>query len=189
MAIELEAKLKVDDFAPVRVALREQSAELLGAVHEVNHILDRPNDPLGPRGMALRVRGVRVVTGREVAATLTFKGPATETRFKSREELEVAVTDADQTLAILTAVGFTVELLYEKRRESWRLGDCLIELDEVPVLGRFVEIEGPSVARIEEVRSVLGLTEAGNIRRGYVAMLLEHCVAAKVTDRRMRFAD
>ena len=43
---------------------------------------------------------------------------------------------------------------------SWKLGGCTVELDELPHLGTFVEIEGPSEAAILKVRDQLQLDRA-----------------------------
>jgi adenylate cyclase class 2 len=107
-------------------------------------------------------------------ATLTFKGPVTPGAFKSREEFETPVGDAETAVRILDELGFVVILAYQKRRERWRLHDCQIELDEPPHIGLFVEIEGPDEAAIRSVRTELGLDAAPLERASYVRMLLSH---------------
>ena len=51
--------------------------------------------------------------------------------------------------AILEALGFTASLVYEKRRQTWRLGQTEIVIDVLP-FGLFMEIEG----RANEIKSV-----------------------------------
>ena len=51
--------------------------------------------------------------------------------------------DDDAIDAAFAALGYSRVLSFEKRRESWKLGGCNVELDELPHLGTFVEIEGP----------------------------------------------
>ncbi|MCH7632170.1 MAG: class IV adenylate cyclase, partial [Planctomycetes bacterium] len=92
-----------------------------------------------------------------------------------REGLEVSVTNADTTLQILAKLGFAPILRYEKRRESWQLESCRVELDEPPHLGLFVEIEGPDEAAILSCRNDLGLGAAEAVAQSYVAMLVAYC--------------
>ena len=47
-------------------------------------------------------------------------------------------------------------------------------LDEMPLLGRFVEIEGPSEQEVTEMRKALGLENQPLITMSYIAMLGEY---------------
>ena len=187
MSTELEAKFKVAAHEPVRKALTAAGAEHLGRVLESNHILDRPDGSFRAQGKALRVRAFDVLEGPPRAATLTYKGPVQASRYKSRSELEVEVADAETALSILQAAGFVVALLFEKRRETWRAGQCLVELDELPLLGRFVEIEGPTESAIAALQDQLGLGHLDHVASGYVAMLARHCAEHNLPDRSIRF--
>jgi adenylate cyclase class 2 len=171
MGLEREAKYRVSSLEPVRHALTAAGAEPRGQVLERNHVFDRPDGELRLRQAALRLREF----GPGTPALLTFKGPASGSRFKIREEIEVSVSDAAGMLQILTAAGFVRTVYYEKRRESWRLGDCDVELDELPELGFFVEIEGPSDAAIETARQTLGLDHAEHLTESYLALIAQHC--------------
>lgn len=183
MPIELEAKFRVESHEPVRERLCAVGAERVGVVVETNVILDSADGSLRRRGSGLRVRSAMPIGGGPVKATLTFKGPVAASAFKSREEIEVGVSDADAAVQVLTALGFVAILRYEKRRESWRFRDCLVELDTPPGIGLFVEIEGPSEDAIRHVRDELGLTRATPVRESYVRMLLAFCVEHGLADR------
>lgn len=172
MARETEAKFRVESHEPVRECLRRLDAEPLGAVLETNHILDRPDGSLRRSGCGLRVRETVNSEGRR-AVTLTFKGPVVAGPYKSREELEAGISDAAPILAILKAMGYVELLAFQKRRESWKLGDCRIELDQPPHIGLFVEIEGPDNRAIEKVQIALGLSGATHEKASYARMLSE----------------
>ena len=187
MPTELEAKLKIDSHDAVRRALTAAGAQPVTSVLEHNHILDKPDGSFRAQGRALRVRHCTARQGPAPAATLTYKGPTQAARFKSRTELQVEVADADTTLAILQSAGFVVVLLFEKRRETWRLDDCLVELDELPMLGHYVEIEGPTENAIRNAQRQLGLDHLDHIRPGYVTLLAQHCAAHHLTDRHISF--
>ncbi|MCH7596299.1 MAG: class IV adenylate cyclase [Planctomycetes bacterium] len=175
MATETELKLRVASHDPVRERLMALGARSLGRVVETNVILDGREGPLRSRGCGLRVRSTVDDGGASAGATLTYKGPRAAGVLKVREELEVSVTNADTTLQILAKLGFAPILQYEKRRESWQLGSCRVELDEPPHLGLFVEIEGPDEAAILSCRNDLGLGAAEAVAQSYVAMLVAYC--------------
>jgi adenylate cyclase class 2 len=44
----------------------------------------------------------------------------------------------------------------ESRRETWKLGDAEIVLDEWPWLDPYVEIEGPSESTVKDAAATLG---------------------------------
>ena len=82
-------------------------------------------------------------------ATLTYKKALPGiSSFKQRREEETAVADPEAMEAILVALGFTPALIYEKRRQTWRLGNTEIVIDVLP-FGLFMEIEG----RISDIRA------------------------------------
>lgn len=187
--MEIEVKIKVTSHDAIRAALKARGAVCLGCVVETNDILDQSDASLAKRGAALRVRGVTPVEGHPPAATMTFKGPIQPGRFKTREEIEVPISDSANAVRILTSAGLRVVLHFEKRRESWQLDDCRVELDELPVLGCFVEIEGPAESAIDVALHSLGLQNEKVADRTYVAMLIEHCDSHGPADRVVRFAD
>ncbi|HOW73217.1 MAG TPA: class IV adenylate cyclase [Phycisphaerae bacterium] len=176
MPLEVEAKLKVDDHAAVRERLRALGALCQGQVTETNRIFDSPDRTLLAGGRGLRVRSSVTADGRTLG-TLTYKGPLRPSDLKSREEIETKLEDPQATAAILTALGFVEVVRFEKRRESWHLGDCHIELDEVPYLGCYVEIEGPGEPAIRRVQADLGLAQRTHIPSSYIALLAKHCRA------------
>jgi adenylate cyclase class 2 len=171
MPLELELKVKVQNFDSVRKALAESGAKHIGSVLETNAFFDTPDKSLLAQDKGLRLRRTRDdATGQE-HFVITVKGPAQAGPFKSREEAETDVDDVDRAAGVLQALGFRPELSFEKRRESWTLDRCKIELDELPILGRFVEIEGPDEATVTRVRDRLGLASLASIETGYIALL------------------
>jgi adenylate cyclase class 2 len=158
---ETEVKLPASDLAAIRQRLAAAGATVESARHdESNDLYDDAGRKLSGSGRTVRVRQA---AGR---AILTYKGAA---RFESgarvREERETDVSDRVETEAILRGLGLERRFRYEKRREEWRRGGCLVALDETPI-GNFVEIEGPP----EEIRRViaeLGLDSSEAIPYSY----------------------
>jgi len=171
MATEIEAKMRVADFAPVREALTRAGAGRIREVVEENIFFDTPARSLLSAGSGLRLRINRdSPTGKE-SFVVTYKGAQAASHVKMREEIEVSVSSAPETIALLSRLGYQRRLSFQKRRESWSLDSCKIELDEIEQLGSFVEIEGPDEATILHVRSCLGLQEHPLITEPYVAMV------------------
>jgi len=73
------------------------------------------------------------------------------------KEIEVMVEDFDKTVQILQAAGLSFDSFQETKRETWRVDDAEVVLDEWPWLDPYIEIEAGSEARLKEVASLLGL--------------------------------
>jgi adenylate cyclase class 2 len=172
MAVEIEAKMKLDNPPAMLERLKAAGAEALGQFFEINRFYDTPDRALlaGDRGLRLRVS--RELGSGAERCVLTYKGPNLPGAMKSREEIEMGVSGAEEAERLLNTLGYARCLSFEKRRSSWRLGECRVELDEVPHLGWFIEIEGPSEAAIMEVRERLGLGHQPLIKASYVALLI-----------------
>ena len=171
MAIELEAKMRVADLDAVRKRLRALRAELCGRVLELNTFLDTSGRTLLQRDSGLRLRHTRELTSGEEKHVVTFKGPQDHGELRRREEIEFAVTDGRAATNLFERVGYAPQLSFEKRRETWRLGACTIELDELPELGTFVEIEGPDDVTVMGVREAMGLTQEALVTSGYASIV------------------
>lgn len=192
---EIEIKLKVADHDAVRTRLKGSSASGGRAVLETNHLFDRPDGSLRAAGCGLRIRKTVSSAQWSVAgektvqrmATLTFKGPVAEGPFKRREEIEFDVSDGEAARSLLFKLGYVETLVFEKRREEWRLDGCTIELDEVPHLGRFVEIEGPTEQAIGDMVARLSLSASAVEPRTYVALLAEYAAARGLDPLAIRF--
>src|SRR5690606_38713671 len=113
-------------------------------VMETNLFFDTPDRSLQSADRGLRLRVNRNIDTDECSIVITHKGPRREGAFKARQETELRVGDADDAAALLEALGFVRTLTFEKRRERWELDGCGVELDELPRIGSFVEIEGSS---------------------------------------------
>jgi adenylate cyclase, class 2 len=173
MGQELEAKMQVADHDPVRARLREAGAERLGACMELNTFFDTADRSLLAQDKGLRVRHTcDFVSGAE-KHVVTYKGPQQDGALKNREEVELIADDGKQAAQLLERLGYAPTLSFEKRRETWRLDDCLVELDELPQLGCFVEIEGPDEEAVLAVRETLELDDRPLVKTSYIAMVDE----------------
>ena len=168
--VETEAKWRADEreHERIRSLLREAGASHSGTVRETNTLYDSADDAVRQRGQVLRVRWLDQGHG-----VLTLKGPATyHDGIKTREEIELPLTDRDAITGILRGLGFAVSIEYEKTRESWEFDGAEVVLDTLD-FGRFVEIEG-SEEQIRSAAGRLGLDLGDTERRGYPSMMRAH---------------
>ena len=178
--LEIEAKFRQPDAARTRAALTALGAAPAGTVGEVDHYFAAPDRDLKATDEVVRLR----VSGD--ANTLTYKGPKRESAVKSRPEIELPVAagpDGERrALALMTALGYKTVAVVEKRRSSFRLErggfNCLVCLDDVAEVGRYVEIEilAPEADltragdAVQALAAELNLTETE--KPSYLALLL-----------------
>ncbi len=190
MPLEVEVKYAVADFAAVRRALRAAKAEYLGTVLLTDRYFDTPDGALRRADRGLRIRAVRWLKsphGRaEKRSLLTLKGPRLpRAGVKARRETQTRVDDPEAIAEVLAACGLEVRLEVQKRRASYRLGPCRVELDELPLIGRFVEIEGAGGAQVRAAARRLPV--AGEpITAPYLALLDAACRKRGISRRRLR---
>src|ERR1700709_1058144 len=142
MSVEIEAKMKVDDLAATRTRLQSGAAIPMGDYLEKNVFFDTEDRSVLAADEGLRLRVSTDTHSGEQICTITFKGPRQHGQLKSRDETETTVGSFGAAAELLECLGYTRILSFEKRRQSWTMGGCRIELDELPFLGSFVEIEG-----------------------------------------------
>ena len=171
MGIEIEAKLKVDSLDEIADRLKQLGAEFAGEQFHTDCYFDNTDESLLKSDTGLRLR--RQLTGDDEKIILTYKGAKQKSDLKKRQEIEIELGDGDSIQKILSALGYNAILEFEKRRLVWRFGDCIVALDELALLGSFVEIEGPDDKTIIDVQEKLGLIESVHINKSYAAMIAD----------------
>jgi adenylate cyclase class 2 len=187
MPVEIEIKLKVEHLEPVRASLRQLGAKRAGEVLETNTFFDTPDRSLMGSDCGLRLRSSRDVTSGAEKIVLTFKGPRAEGRVKRREEIEVKVDSLAATADLLARLGYARNLSFEKRRETWKLDRATVELDTVPHLGPYVEIEGSSEAEVTRVQAKLGLSHLTPVIASYPDLVSHHLTDARSHAKSLTF--
>lgn len=169
MNIEIETKLKVESLDEITARLVELGGRLQDRVCEVDSYFDDAGGSLikSDRGLRLRQR----ISEANEKIILTYKGPREEARFKSRQEIETELSDSTAMVELLAALGYKKILVFEKKRCLWRMDDCAVCLDELPLLGNFVEIEGPDEEKIAEVAKKLKLSHLPHINESYAILM------------------
>jgi adenylate cyclase class 2 len=178
---EIEAKLKVDSLEAVERRLSACGATYLGETVQTDAYFDTVARDFTRGDKALRLRRERI--GQRERLILAYKGPKQPDDYKRRVEIELEVCDGAVAEALLIALGYDKALAFNKRRRLWRLHDCEVALDELPLLGTFVEIEGPDSRTISQVQEMLGLSHAPHSMDSY-ASLIDRELARLGRDRR-----
>jgi adenylate cyclase class 2 len=167
MPIEIEKKYRLIGKQREEVLRRlpKVGAKRKGEDFEVNTLY--AGEPLDQERSVLRLRRV----GNR--ATLTYKERfPTRSAVKHQRENETPIDDPDAMESILDALGFTPALVYEKRRETWTLGETEIVIDELP-FGLFMEIEGTE-KNILAVESKLAIEGLKSETATYPQLTLKH---------------
>jgi adenylate cyclase class 2 len=135
---------------------------------ESDQIFDRGDSELRNSGRLLRLRrsGGRAI--------VTYKGPGTSGRYKSREEIEFDVTDPSAFQLVLHRLGYVPGFRYEKFRTKFAAPESegIITIDETPI-GVFLEIEGPA-QWIDSTALRLGLSPDEYCTSSYASLYKEY---------------
>ncbi len=167
MPIEIEKKYRLTKNQRDEVLRRlpEIGATRKGEEFEENTLYAGEALDLGRSVLRLRRTGKRAI--------LTYKERLpNRSDIKHQREDETRVSDPDATELILDALGFTPALVYEKRRETWRIGKTEIVIDDLP-FGLYMEIEGEEHA-IREIEGRLNIKRLRTESATYPQLTLTH---------------
>ena len=165
---EIEIKLRVESASSARRILLQTGFRVRrGRVLEDNIVFDTAELALRRAGKLLRVRQA----GRDVL--VTYKGPATPGKHKSREEIEVMSSHAGRTALIFERLGFRRVFRYQKYRTEYARPreHGVVTLDETPI-GCFLEVEGAQ-RWIDRTARRLGFQASDYITASYGGLYLE----------------
>lgn len=149
MAIETEKKYRLseDQYKQIADELKEIGAKYIGEDFEENLIFG--GGILSDQNAILRIRKTQSRT------ILTYKKRIqNDLAVKQQIEHETEVADFEAMEKIVESLGLMKNLVYEKRRKTWKFKNAEIVLDELP-FGFFMEIEG-SITEIAEAEMLIG---------------------------------
>jgi adenylate cyclase class 2 len=167
MGIEIEKKFRLTGKQREQILERLPAigAQRKGEEFEVNTLYT--GEAIADRRCVLRLRR----TADQAILTYKERFP-TLSDIKHQREDETGVDDPEALELILEALGFTPALLYEKKRETWTLGESEIVIDELP-FGLFMEIEG-SVEEIADIESKLAIKRLKAEQASYPFLTSQH---------------
>ena len=90
-----------------------------------------------------------------IKSTLTIKDLVTS-KIDGTRELEVEVSDFDNTNKILEELGYTPRNYQENRRIQYKLDGVEIDIDYWPMIPTYLEIEGSSEEEVYKIVEKLG---------------------------------
>lgn len=150
MKPEIEVKFLSVDFEKVRTTLRTLGAVCEQPMRMMKRVVmdfpDRRLQDTQDSWIRIRDEGDKV--------TLTYK-QTTEHEFGGAQEIEIRVSSYKDTIAIFQKLGMIIQTDQESKRETWRVGDVEVVLDEWPWLEPFIEIEGPTKKSVQLVAKKL----------------------------------
>lgn len=139
--IEVEVKAHVKGFNDIISKLDQIGATKSDTEHQIdtyfNNLMLRDFQKTDE---ALRIRNT-TINNEKSMIILTYKGAKIDSTSKTRKEIEVEITEANNMSSILENLGFKKVADVEKMRVSYLLDEYIITLDEVNDVGKFVEIE------------------------------------------------
>lgn len=169
--LEIEIKLRPSiGLTQIREQLLNDGFEISKPrVFESNTVLDTVDMKLRQARGLIRIRRVGE------SAILTYKGEPQPGKHKSREELEIEVSDAAKLESIFSRLGYSRVFRYDKfRTEFQKNGDPgTVTLDETPI-GLYLELEG-TPEWIDLTATQMKFIEADYITQSYGSLYLAFC--------------
>ncbi len=132
---------------------------------------------------------IKCVEGEKKEIVLTVKRKTKEnTQFFEREEIEVRVKEGENIenlRNILKSLGFSKEIIFEKKRKNVFKNDITISFDELP-FGFFVEFEGkPEI--IDRYLGEFHLLNRPRITRAYLGLWEDYKKSHNITEENCVF--
>ncbi len=178
---EVELKFRIETSRPIEVELQQSGAVEVDVVSHVDRYFNHPSRDFRSTDEAFRIRSIGEVN------CVTYKGAVQGTVAKTRHEIEVefaeGAVEAQKLFEMVQLLGFRFVREVRKTRRSYTLSknrfDFVLAVDDVPGLGRFLEIEvlakndrrEAAEAAVWKLAHSLNLTAAES--RSYLDLLLE----------------
>ena len=183
--VETEIKLRFAPGADAARGMLEQHGygQAEPRTLEADQLFDRPDGELKRTNQLIRLRraGTR--------ATITYKGPPTPGRYKSREEIEFDVSDAGAFSQVLERLGYQPGFRYEKFRTKFTASGehGFVTLDETAI-GVFLELEGPP-EWIDRTAARLGFPPSAYLTDSYASLYRQYRETHEAAPVDMLFED
>ena len=172
----MEVELKARAPRGIEKRLAAAGAKKTYTVHQLDTVYDKPGEPLGKKGVTLRIReeGKKTI--------LTYKGKSKSRRVKAKDEYELRVTR--HIHLFLRGLGYRPAFTKEKDRTEYRFGGVNVHLDKVKGLGTWVEFEAfgeaePCRKKILAAAEMLGIPEEKLSTESYIKLLREKLKSKK----------
>lgn len=186
---ETEAKFSISS---------EQASEILKFLNkngeykferlEKNTFFDTSKNSLQKSGKSFRIRSEKNLKNHKTITTMTLKGKKNKnSKFKSRKEFEIAFENSAETAkGIALGLGLKESISFDKLRKSYQFQQCSVEIDKLPLIGYFCEIEGSekNIEKVQRIFSGFGLVDFAKnklINKGYAQLIAKEVKKQKMT--------
>jgi predicted adenylyl cyclase CyaB len=171
MLNETELKLQLSSEEQLNQILSwcERNLGQSSKLEQRDEYYDTATEDLRKQDLSLRLR---TTNGKVLIAMKSPRVFLTKT-IHDRIELEFTAADPDEVLKTITHYGLSATAITEKLRWKFQRDDFKVLIDKLPFIGCFVEIEAPTVKRINEVVGILGLSQADGVNKNYSELLEE----------------
>ena len=153
--LEIEVKILEVDVKSITKKLESWGAQKTFEGELTTHHYDFSHQGLEKRNLALRLRKR---ADSEQTAELTLKEKIGKTEAKIMQEYELRVSDFEVMQNILHYLGLKEIKAAKKHRTSYVLGEVHFDLDTVPGIPTFLEIEATTLERVHEYVKKLGFS-------------------------------
>ncbi len=151
MKTEIEVKFINVNIDDIRKRLKQADATLEQPMRLMRRVnIEQPEHADAGAWIRIRDEGNKV--------TMTWKqGMKNSNDAIGRlKELEVVVSDFDDTVDIFRHAGWAPKTYQESKRETWMLGNAEVVIDEWPWLSPMIEIEAGDEQSVHAAAAILG---------------------------------
>lgn len=152
MKTEIEVKFCQIDIDDIRARLERAGATCVQPMRLMRRaLIEEPHHKAIHSFIRIRDEGDKI--------TLTYKrrNDATASKIDGTKEIEVEVSNFEDTIAIFEEAGWKYKTYQETRRETWQLDGAEVVIDEWPWLKPYIEIEADSEEAVRCAAEKLGL--------------------------------
>jgi adenylate cyclase class 2 len=151
MKTEIEVKFLNIDIDEIRAKLKAAGAHLEQPMRLMRRALIEQPEHREERSF-IRIRD----QGDKVTLTLKKRSKGTS-KIDDTQEIEVDVSNFEDTVELFRLTGWPPVTYQENRRETWVLGDAEVVIDEWPWLQPQIEIEAETEVSVQAAATKLGL--------------------------------
>lgn len=158
---ELETRIIDINVENIRRILSAHNANKVKMEDQINDIYDFEDGRLLSKKGYARIRTVTDMINNKIIYFMTTKKMLSQEIFKVMEENEVKIDNKEMGEGIFKSLGLILKESNKKYRESYKLHDCLIEIDindKAFCPFPYLEIETTSEEKLEKVVKLLGYT-------------------------------
>lgn len=149
MNTEIEAKFVNVNHDEVRKKLKSLGAICEQPMRNMQRVtIDSPGMKAKNAFLRIRHQGDKTTVTYKQFNSLSLHGA---------KEIEITIDDFENAIALFAAIGLPHHSHQESKRETWKLDNVEIVLDEWPWLDPYIEIEGCSEKAVKKTVTKLGL--------------------------------